>query len=86
MLALDLAYEHDERTTLSGFEPRPPGGNSQPLRVDRDFGSGEVFTLAPAVEYNWNSRMGVIVGAIFTAAGRNASANVIPVAAINMVF
>jgi len=49
-------------------------------------GSSEVFTLAPAVEYNWSSSMGVIVGTVFTAAGRNASANIVPVAAINMVF
>jgi hypothetical protein len=86
VLALDVAYEHDERTTLSGFDRTPSGSTAQPLPVNRDFGWGEVFTLAPAIEYNWNSRMGVIVGAIFTAAGRNASANVIPVAAINMVF
>jgi hypothetical protein len=86
VLALDVVYEHDERTTLSGFDFAPPGSNAQPLPVNRDFGSGEVFTLAPAVEYNWNSRMGVIVGTIFTVAGRNASASVIPVAAINMVF
>lgn len=86
VLALDVAYEHDERTTLSGLDPAPAGSNAQALPVQRDFGWGEVFTLAPAVEYNWNSRMGVIVGAIFTAAGRNASASVIPVAAINMVF
>jgi hypothetical protein len=86
VLALDVVYEHDDRTTLSGFDLSPSGGASQALPVHRDFGWGEVFTLAPAIEYNWNSRMGVIVGAIFTAAGRNASANVIPVAAINMVF
>jgi hypothetical protein len=86
VLALDVVYQHDERTTLSGFDFAPPGSNAQAIPVHRDFGWGEVFTLAPAVEYNWNSRMGVIVGTIFTVAGRNASANVIPVAAINMVF
>lgn len=42
--------------------------------------------LAPAVEYNFNSRVGLIVGTVFTAAGRNASATLVPVAALNMVF
>jgi hypothetical protein len=77
VLALDFVYQHDTATRLDG---------SLPTRVAADFGSSEVFTLAPAVEYNWNSRMGVIVGAVFTAAGRNASANVVPVVAVNMVF
>lgn len=86
VLALDIAYEHDTRTTLSGFVPPPLGAGAPPTRIDSDFGSSEVFTLAPAIEYNWSDRMGVIAGAIFTAAGHNASANVIPVAAINMVF
>ena len=79
VLALDLVYQHDTSTTLDGFDETN-------TRIQQDFGSSEVFTLAPAVEYNWNSRMGVIVGAVLTAAGRNASATVVPVAAVNMVF
>ena len=86
VLALDIAYEHDTRTTLNGFLPAPAGSTVPPTRVEQDFGSSEVFTLAPAVEYNFNSRIGLIVGALFTAAGRNASAAVTPVAALNMVF
>jgi hypothetical protein len=79
VLALDLVYQHDTSTTLRGLD-----GLGLPIR--NDFGSGESVTLAPAIEYNWNSRMGVIVGGIFTASGRNTGATVIPVAAVNMVF
>lgn len=86
VLALDIVYQHDTSTTLSGFDSPAPGTTAPPTRVQRHFGSSDVFTLAPAVEYNWSSSMGVIVGTVFTAAGRNASANIVPVAAINMVF
>ena len=86
VLAIDIAYEHDTRTTLNGLMRAPAGSTVTPTRVQQDFGSSEVFTLAPAIEYNFNGRIGLIVGALFTAAGRNASAAVTPVAALNMVF
>jgi hypothetical protein len=86
VLAIDIAYEHDTRATLNGIMPAPAGSTLPPTGIQRDFGSSEVFTLAPAVEYNFNSRIGLIVGTLFTAAGRNASATVAPVAALNMVF
>ena len=86
VLALDIVYEHDSSTTLSGFAPAPAGSAAPLTRVQQRFGSSEVFTLAPAIEYNWNSQVGVIVGTVFTAAGRNASATLVPVMALNMVF
>jgi hypothetical protein len=79
VLALDVAYQHDTSTTLSGFD-------SQAARIEKDFGSSEVFTLAPAVEFNWSGKMGVIVGSVLTVAGRNTSASIAPVMAVNMVF
>ncbi|MEP7246034.1 MAG: transporter [Gammaproteobacteria bacterium] len=83
-LALDVVYQHDTSTTLSGIYPAAPG--NEPTRVKNDFGSSELLTLAPAIEYNWSSSMGVIGGAIVSAAGRNTGASIIPVVAINMVF
>jgi hypothetical protein len=79
VLALDLVYQHDSSTSLDGLD-----GTGLPVSADSE--SSESITLAPAVEYNWNSRMGVIIGALFTASGRNTSATVVPVAAVNMVF
>jgi hypothetical protein len=49
-------------------------------------GPGHTWALAPAIEYNFNSRVGVIVGAKLTVSGRNAPALVIPVAAVNIVI
>ena len=62
--------------------------NGEPQRVpfEADSGSAWRFGVAPAIEYNFSSRIGVIVGARWFAAGRNTGASVTPVAAINMVY
>jgi hypothetical protein len=77
VLALDALYEHDSSTHVSGVAPTPLQLNSGP---------GHTWSLAPAIEYNFNSRVGVIAGAKLTTSGRNATAVVIPVAAINIVI
>jgi hypothetical protein len=77
VLALDVAYEHDSSTHVSGFAPN---------RVQINSGPAHTWSLAPALEYNFNSRVGVIAGAKFTTSGRNATAVVTPVAAVNIVI
>jgi hypothetical protein len=86
VLALDVTYQHNANTRLSGIDSVSPGGAVSPVAVQTDSGSSELVNLAPAVEYNWSRRMGVIAGAIFTPAGRNVSVDVTPVIAVNMVF
>jgi hypothetical protein len=54
--------------------------------MELNSGPGHTWSLAPAIEYNFTSRIGVIAGAKLTVAGRNAAAVVIPVAAINIVI
>jgi hypothetical protein len=44
------------------------------------------FAVAPAIEYNWSGRVGVIVGARWFVAGSNSSATLTPIAAINVLF
>ena len=73
VLALDVVYEHDGSTHVYGTDAY----NSGP---------GHTWSLAPAVEYNFNSRIGIIAGVKLTTAGRNATAVVIPVAAVNIVI
>jgi hypothetical protein len=86
VLATDIWWEHDGSTRVQGGYA-PPGGASLVSQFSTlDSGSGELLYLAPAVEYNWNARMGVIAGARIAAAGRNATATATPVVAINMVF
>ena len=79
VFALDLIYQHDASTQLTGTD-----GNAD--RVDEKFASAWRFGVAPAVEYNFTSRVGIIAGARWFAAGRNTSATITPVVAINMVY
>jgi len=81
VLALDVAYEHDSNTHMSGVL-----AGLSPQVLELNSGPGHTWSLAPAIEYNFNSRVGVIVGAKLTVAGRNATALVIPVAAVNIVI
>lgn len=82
VLATDLVWVHNASTSLTGSEPA--AGGSAP--VDTQSGSSEYFAVAPAVEYNFSSRVGVIFGARIFVAGRNTGSSVTTAAAINMVF
>ncbi len=82
VLATDLVWVHNASTRLAGSEPA--AGGSFP--VDTQSGSSEYFAVAPAVEYNFSSRVGVIFGARIFVAGRNTGSSVTTAAAINMVF
>jgi hypothetical protein len=82
VLAMDVQYQHDSRASLAGTMP----GNVQPRSVRQSFSSSSAVSLAPAVEYNFNGNVGIIVGAIWTAAGRNTSASIIPVMSVNIVY
>lgn len=84
VLALDFIYQHDASTRVAGTQADPATGDTE--HIDEDFGSAWRFGVAPAIEYNFTSRVGVIAGARWFAAGRNTSATITPVAAINMVF
>jgi hypothetical protein len=74
VLAMDVLYEHDGSTHVHG------------AGLDFDSGQSHTWSLAPAIEYNFNSRVGIIAGAKLTVAGRNATAVLIPVAAVNIVI
>lgn len=84
VLALDLGYEHDTTTKVAGRYTLPTGGASVDFRASS--GSSEAFIVAPAVEYNFTSRVGVIAGARIVAAGRNTTATITPAVALNLVL
>jgi hypothetical protein len=83
VLATDIDWEHDGNTRVTGGYP---SAAAAPVQSVRDFGSDELLYLAPAIEYNWSASMGVIAGARIAALGRNITATITPVAAINMYF
>jgi Putative MetA-pathway of phenol degradation len=86
VLALDVVYRHDEDTRVTGFIVEPIDGMPQRTSFESHSGSSWQLGLAPAIEYNWSSRAGVIAGLRWIAAGRNATASVAPVIAINLVY
>jgi hypothetical protein len=78
VLALDVFYQHDASTRIRGEQ--------NGARFAAESGAAWRLGVAPALEYNFTSRVGVIFGARWFAAGRNTSASITPVAAINMVY
>jgi hypothetical protein len=81
--ALDVLYQRDGSTRVRGSIV---GSSPQPADFRQDSGSSHRLGLAPAVEFNWNEHVGVIVGARWFGAGRNTTASITPVAAINIVY
>jgi hypothetical protein len=85
VLATDINWEHDGNTRVAGGYPVSIT-SGLPSYLAQDSGAADILYVAPAIEYNWNARMGVIAGARVAAGGRNATATATPVVAINMVF
>lgn len=82
VLAMDLAYDRTSASQLNGIQgttnTSTPFARRDPLR--------SVYSLAPAIEYNFNDRFGLISGVQFSFAGRNNDAFLTPMTAFNMVF
>jgi hypothetical protein len=81
VLALDIVHSQSANTRLRGryFD-------SPQLEVRADSGTSRTLYVAPAIEYNFNGNVGVIAGVRLVPDGRNTSATITPVAAINLVY
>jgi len=77
--AIDLAYQRDAATTVSGVD-------SAGAAYERRTPVSQALILAPAIEYNISPVLGVIAGARIIPAGRNTTASVTPVIAVNYVL
>lgn len=81
VLATDVTYRHDANTHVAGYNSLDPVHT--PVLLDS--GSRDAFALAPAVEYSWSSKIGVLLGVRLFPAGRNTGASITPAIAINYV-
>lgn len=81
VLALDATYRHQGNTPVSGYNNIP--NPSVPFLLNS--GSSDAFGLAPAIEYNLNSRLGFLLGTRLFPAGRNTTDSITPAIAINYV-
>jgi hypothetical protein len=86
VLALDVVYQHNANTGVVGTYATDASGSTRSFEIQENSGASWSLGFAPAVEYNWSARMGVIVGARFIPIGNNTGISITPVAAINMVF
>ena len=75
-LALDLYYRHRAATRTIGADATGP--------VRLTAGAADTYALVPAVEYNWNARVGVIGGVRMIPASRNTTTSVTPVIALSL--
>ncbi len=66
VVACDAIYTHRNRTRFVGIV-----GSNVTSITNMKPPSGEIFSLAPALEYNWNLDMGIIFGAWFSLKGKN---------------
>jgi Putative MetA-pathway of phenol degradation len=88
VLALDVVYQHNDSTRVTGTVPPATMAGGAPAGVPFEQQSGSSYSLgfAPAIEYNWSSRMGALLGVRIIEIGRNTTATVTPAIAVNMVF
>lgn len=81
VLALDATFRHQGNTPVTGYSVLSPN----PATIQLNSGLSDSLGLAPAIEYNWKSNVGVLLGVRFIPAGRNTSATITPALAINFV-
>ncbi len=80
--AFDVAYNRVYASQVSGVQM--VGATLVPMTSRSP--TSQVVSLAPAVEYNFNDRVGLIGGVEFSATGRNSDAFITPQIALNVVF
>jgi hypothetical protein len=80
VLALDATWRNQANTRVAGYNLPEPTQS-----VILNSGSSRAFGLAPAVEYNLSSKVGVILGVRMFPAGRNTSDSITPAIAVNIV-
>jgi hypothetical protein len=78
VLALDVVYQYNANTRVRGSSGGAP--------FNADSGSSYSLGFAPAIEYNWSARAGVLLGVRVIGTGRNTSTSVTPALAINLVY
>ncbi len=79
-LACDFYYTYSNKNRFSGN----PGTLANGTKAKMTNPSKETWSIAPALEYNWSSNIGLIAGVWFSLAGRNSSEFMNPMIALNI--
>jgi Putative MetA-pathway of phenol degradation len=90
VLALDVLYQRNASTTVSGSVLGSLSAAAASLSAAAPFqsatGSSWSIAFAPAIEYNFNSKVGALLGVRIIEIGRNTTASLTPAVALNMVL
>lgn len=84
VFAFDFNYQHNNKMTFHGH-----GGYiniDENVQSSTGVPSSDQFSIAPALEYNFNANVGLIAGVWFSVAGRNAQAFYCPTFALNIQY
>lgn len=82
-LAMDLVWSRSSGTRVTGHDFRSQGMKHAPVAIDRTTTSRKTFAFAPAVEYHWTPRVGLIAG-VRVITGPDMSTTTTPIVAINI--
>lgn len=80
VLALDATYRHTGNTRVTGLD-----AGETPPNIKLNSGSSDAVGFAPAIEYNWKSTLGVLLGTRVIAIGHNTATTITPAIALNFV-
>jgi hypothetical protein len=80
VLALDATYRHTGNTRVTGVD-----AGETPPNIKINSGSSDAVGFAPAIEYNWKSTLGVLLGMRVIAIGHNTATTITPAIALNFV-
>lgn len=80
VLACDFWFQENDASRVAGVISQPNGRFADFRSVSA---VGHELYVAPALEYNWTGRLGVIFGVRVLSAGRNVTGTVTPVAALS---
>ncbi|GAA0890039.1 transporter [Rhodanobacter soli] len=83
VLAFDLTYRHSHGARVRGDVALP--GSTATSRLRRDSGTSTEFGFAPAIEYNWSARVGMLVGIRVITGGHATATTITPAVALNYV-
>jgi hypothetical protein len=85
VLALDVQFNHNWNTRVSGYDSLEPGSVQNPPSIVFNSGARSSFAFAPAIEYSWKPTIGVLLGTRFIPSSRTTTSSITPALAINIV-
>ncbi|NBU99453.1 MAG: hypothetical protein EBS19_14805, partial [Spirochaetia bacterium] len=82
VFSMDFQWQRNNKITFSGKKGLNPDGSIALIGLP----SSDQLSISPAIEYNFNGNVGLIMGVWGTIAGRNALAFITPTVALNIEY